>query len=198
MELDDFKNTWDDMSSQVTINPNFNLKKFDKMNKSKFHSRLYKIVLPEMIGTSICIGFAIYIGVHFSKLEPLSYQVVGMLTIILLGVLSVLSLMSILPLYKVANLNKSYAETLKDFAIKKRNFFKLQKLNLLLSFVLLVMVVLLSARLFGRNEITDSKYFFVFTFIFGFSFFLIFSKWVVKNYKKSIRTTEALLKELST
>lgn len=198
MELDDFKNTWDDLSMQVKINQDFNLQKFDKMNKSNYQSRLNKIVLPEMIGIIVCIGFAIYIGANLSKLEPILYRITAIFTMLLLCVLAVLSVMSFLPLYKVADLNKSYIETLKDFAIKKRNFFKLQKLNLLLSFVLLVMVVLLSTRLFGRNEITDSKYFFIFTFIFGFSFFLIFSRWVTKIYKKSIRTTEDLLKELST
>jgi hypothetical protein len=109
----------------------------------------------------------------------------------------VISLMSILPLYKVADLNKSYSETLMDFATKKISFRKLQKFNLLLSYLLLVAVILLSTRLFGRNEITDSKYFFVFTFSFAFSFFLIFTKWVIKNYKKSIRKTEDLLKELT-
>ncbi len=197
MELDDFKNTWDDLSNKVKVNQNFNLKQFEKMNKTKFQSSLNKILLPEIIGTIVCLGFALYIGYNFAKLETITYQIVGIVTILLLVMLSVISLMSVLPLYKGADINKSYSETLKDFAAKKMSFYKLQKLNLLLSYLLLVTVILLSTRLFGRNEITDSKYFFVFTFSFGFSFFLIFSKWVTKNYKKNIRKTEDLLKELS-
>ncbi|MEO6357639.1 MAG: hypothetical protein ABIO56_13480 [Ferruginibacter sp.] len=197
MELDDLKNTWNNLNNQVTLNQNFNIKQFDKMNKLKFQSSLNKILLPEIIGTIVCVGFAIYIGYHFEKLDTITYQIIGIVTILLLLILSVISLMSILPLYKVADLNKSYSETLMDFATKKISFRKLQKLNLLLSYLLLVAVILLSTRLFGRNEITDSKYFFVFTFSFAFSFFLIFTKWVIKNYKKSIRKTEDLLKELT-
>ena len=140
MELDDFKKTWGDMSSRVTINENFNPKKFDKMNKSKSQSILNRIILPEVLGTIVCIGSAIFIAINFSKLEPVAYQLIGILTILILIILSMLSLLSILPLFKVADLNKSYAETLKDFANKKRNFFKLQKCNLLLSYGLLVTV----------------------------------------------------------
>lgn len=197
MELDDFKNTWDNLNNSVEVNQNFDLKQFDKMNKTKFRSNLNKILLPEIVGMIFCIGFAIYIGYNFTKLETISYHIVGIITVLLLTLLSVISLMSVLPLYKVADFTKSYSETLNNFVTKKMNFYKLQKLNFLLSYLLLVAVIILSTRLFGRNEITDSKYFFVFTFVFGFSFFLIFSKWVANNYKKSIRKTEDLLKELS-
>lgn len=197
MELDDFKNTWNNMNHQVKLNPNFNLNKFDKMNQSNFQSRLKKILLPEILGSLVCIGSAVYIGINFSRLDSITFQFIGVFTILLLGVLSVISVMSILPLYKVADLNKSYSETLQNFADEKKNFFKLQKINLLLSYALLVAVILLSTRLFGRNEITDNKQFFVFAFILGWSFFLIFSKWVAKNYKKQIRAAEDLLKELS-
>lgn len=197
MELDDLKNTWESLSDKIKVNPNFNLKKFDKMNKSKIQSRMKKIIWPEILGSLVCVASIIYIGFNFSKLDSNTFQVVGIVTILLFAILSVSSLMSVLPLYKVADLNKSYAETLKDFATKKRNFCKWQRLNFYLNYLLFVTVIILSTRLFGRSEITDSKYFFIFTFTFGFSFFLIFSTWVTKIYKKSIRTAEDLLKELA-
>ena len=196
MELDDFKNTWDDISNKVKVNQSFNLKQFDKMNKTKFQSSLNKILFPEIFGAAFCIGFAIYIGYNFTKLETIAYQIVGIITILLFIILPVISLISILQLYKVADLNKPYSETLKDFAIGKMKFCKLQKLNLALCYLLVVAVILLVTRLFGRNEITDSKYFFVMTFGFGLSFLIIFSKWVAKHYNKRIRQTEDLLKEL--
>ena len=197
MELDDFKNTWDDLSTSVTINENFKSQKLDKMNKTTFQKIRRNIILPETIGSIACITFAICIGLMFENLVTTTYQIIGILTILVLVLLSVIGVMSILPLYKITNLNKPYFETLKDFAKKKINFCKLQTLNFRLSYILLVLTILLSSRLFGQNEITNSKYFFVFTFIFGFSFFLVVSKWVAKNYKKSIRHTEELLKDLS-
>ncbi|MEO6135965.1 MAG: hypothetical protein ABIP35_12475, partial [Ginsengibacter sp.] len=130
MELDDFKNTWNDLDHQVKLNPNFNLNKFDKMNQSNFQSRLKKILLPEILGSLVCIGSAVYIGINFSRLDSFTFQFIGVFTILLLVVLSVISVMSILPLYKIADLNKTYSETLQKFAEEKKNFFKLQKINL--------------------------------------------------------------------
>jgi hypothetical protein len=197
MELDDFKNTWDDLSTSVTINENFKPQKLDKMNKTTFQKIRNNIILPETIGSIACIAFAICIGVMFENLATTTYQIIGIATILVLVLLAVIGVMSILPLYRITNLNKTYSETIKEFASKKLNFCKLQTLNFRLSFLLLVLTILLSSRMFGQNEITNSKYFFIFTFIFGFSFFLVFTKWVAKNYKKSIRTTEELLKDLS-
>lgn len=196
MELDDYKNTWNELSTGVKVNQNFKLKQFDKMNKTTFQKIRNNIILPETFGSIVCIGFAIYIGFRFENLATTTFQIIGIVTILVLVLLSVIGLMSILPLYKIGNLNKPYSETLKDFASKKIFFCKLQTLNFRLSYLLLVLTILLSTRLFGQNEITDSKYFFVFAFIFGFSFFLVISKWVAKNYKKSIRHTEDLLKDL--
>ncbi|MFS8082676.1 MAG: hypothetical protein ACMG51_04425 [Ginsengibacter sp.] len=197
MELDDYKNTWDELSTRVKVNHNFKLKQFDKLNKNTFQKIRNNIILPETIGSIVCIGFAIYLGFKFENLTTTTFQIIGIVTILVLVLLSVIGLMSILPLYKIGTLNKPYSETLKDFANKKIIFCKLQTLNFRLSYLLLVLTILLSTRLFGQNEITESKYFFIFAFIFGFSFFLIFSKWVAKNYKKSIRHTEELLKDLS-
>ena len=197
MELDDYKNTWDDLSTGVKVNQNFKLKQFDKMNKTTFQKIRNNIILPETIGSIVCLAFAIYIGFRFDNLTTTTFKIIGIATILVLLILCAISLMSILPFYKIDNLNKTYSETLQDFAAKKINFCKLQTLNFRLSYILLVLTILLSSRLFGQNEITNSKYFFVFTFIFGFSFFLVVSKWVAKNYKKSIRHTEELLKDLS-
>lgn len=197
MELDDIKNTWDEMSTQVNQKQNLNLKIFDNMSKRKFHSHLNKIIVPEILGSAVCIGGAVFIGFNFYKLDTIAFQIVGVLAILLFVILCVLSLMSIQHLYKAGDINKPYADTLKKFAIEKIKFCKLQKLNLTLSYLLLVTVILLLTRLFGRNEITDSKYFWIFSFSIGYIFLVFFSKFVSKSYSKTIRETENLLNELS-
>ncbi len=197
MELDDFKSTWNDMSNRVNEKQKLNPKLFDKMNKRKFHSHLKKIVLPEILGSAVCIGSAVFIGFNFDKLDKTSFQIVGVVAVLLFLILPAISIMSIQQLYRGVEINKPYADALKEFAFQKIKFCKLQKLNLTLSYLLLVAVILLSTRLFGKNEITESKYFFVFAFTFGYSLFLLFSKWVFRSYNKTIRQTENLLKELS-
>lgn len=197
MELDDLKNTWNNMNDRVTEQQNIHLKNFDKMSQNKFHSSLKKIILPEILGSIVCIVCAVYIVYNFDKLDTITFQIVGVTAVLLLLILPVLSLMSIQQIYKVGDASRTYAETLKEFTVQKIKFCKLQKLNLTLSYLLLVMVILLSARLFGRNEITDSKYFWIFSMSFGYIFLVFFAKWVGKQYNNTIRETEDLLKELS-
>jgi hypothetical protein len=197
MELDDFKNTWDEISNRVKEKQNLNLKMFDKMNKSKFNSSLKKILLPEILGSIICIGFAIFLVFNFDKLDTVSFKIAGGIAILLFIFLPVISLLSIQRLYKSADINKSYADTLKDFAVQKINFCKLQKLNFTLSYLLLAMIILISTRLFGKNEATYSTYFFIISFGFGYIVLLSFSGWVFKKYNKTIRQTEDLLNELA-
>lgn len=197
MELDDFKNIWDEMGNRVKEKQNLNLKIFDKMNRTKFHSSLKKILLPELLGSIVCIGFAIFIVFNFDKLDTVSFKISGAIAVLLFILLPTISLLSIQQLYKSADINKSYADTLKDFAVQKIKFCKLQKLNFTLSYLLLVAVILISTRLFGKNEATDNSYFFIISFGFGYIVLLSFSKWVFKKYNKTIRQTEDLLNELA-
>jgi hypothetical protein len=197
MELDDFKSTWDEMTNQVNEKQNLNLKILDKMNKMKFHSSLKKIILPEILGSVVCISCAVFIGFNFDKLNTISFQIMGVVSILLLIILPAISLMSIQQLYKSGDINKSYVDTLKEFAVQKIKFWKLQKLNLTLSHLLLVTLILLFTKLFGRNKITESNYFFIFSVSFGYIVLVFFSKWVFRSYNKTIRQTEDLLNELA-
>ncbi len=129
MELDDFKNTWDEMSNHIKAKQHLNLKIFDDMSKRKFHSSLKKIILPEIFASVICIGCAVFIGLNLDKLNTIFFKIVGVISILLFVLLPAISLMSIQQLYKSADIHKSYADTLKDFAVQKIKFCKLQKLN---------------------------------------------------------------------
>ena len=197
MELDDLKNTWTEIDNRVKGKQNLTLKIFDKMSNRKFHSKLYKIILPEILGSLICISSAFFIGFNFDKLNGAIYQIIGAIGIIVFVMVTAISLLSLQNLNKVGDIGKPYADTLRDFATQKIKFCKLQKLNLRLSYLQLVSVVLLLPKFFEKIGITDNKYFYIFSFSFCFIFLLIFSKWVMKSYNKTIRLTEDLLKELT-
>jgi hypothetical protein len=197
MELDDLKNTWNEMDNQVKGSQNLTLKIFDKISNQKFHSKLYKIILPEISGGLICISSAFFIGFNFDKLDGPTYQIIGVIGILVFLMVTAISLLSLQNLKKVGDVGKPYVDTLKDFATQKIKFNRLQKLNLRVSYLQLVIVVLLLPKLFEKNGITDSKYFYIFSFSVCFIFLLIFSKLVMNSYNKTIRQAEDLLKELT-
>jgi uncharacterized membrane protein len=192
MELDDLKKSWCEASNQAKID----FKMIDQVTKSKYKSNLKKIIYPEIIGIIICILGAVYIGLHFDMLDTNFLKATGILTIVLLVlVLPLMSLISLMQFNSIEDLNKSYSETLKDFASQKIRFYKLLKINSMLSYLLLVAIVILFSKLFGENDITKNKYFWIFSFSFGYMFLLFYSKWVAKKYKNTLQQIEDLLNE---
>jgi hypothetical protein len=137
----------------------------------------------------------VFIGLNFGKLDTTFLKGVGILSILLLMTLSIVSVISIQQFNIVGDLNKTYAETLKQFMLKKMRFRKLQQINIVLCHLLLIAVIILLSKFFSGKDITDSKYFWTFSFSLSYVFLLLYSKWVSKNYNNTLMQTEALLKE---
>ena len=197
MELDDLKNSWSEINKQVNKQPHLNPQIIDQMTKNKYYSNLKRIAYPEIIGVVICIIGATFIAFNFIKLDTAFLQAVGIISMTLLMLLSAISLISLRQLNITADLTKSYAETLKDFLAQKLRFHKFQKINVTLSYLLLVTIIILLSKFFNGKDITNSKYFWTFSFSFGYIFLLFYSKWVSKYYDNTLRKTEDLLKELA-
>lgn len=196
MELHDLKNSWEAVNNQVQKQQNLTTKMIDQMTQTKYDSKLKKIAYPEITGIIICLIGASFIGINFYKLNTTFLQGAGIVSILLLLMLSVISLVRIRQLNMTKDINKPYAETLREFAIKKIRFHKFQKLNIILSYLLLVTIIILMSKFFNGKDITNSKYFWIFSFSFGYIFLLFYSKWVLKYYAKTLRQAEELLKEL--
>jgi hypothetical protein len=195
MELDDLKNTWDAISSQVKEQNHLSPEIIDQMTQKKYYYHIKKIAFPEIIGSIICLTGAFFIGVKFYKLDTAFFQGVGVLSILLLLALSIISWFS-LRQFNIIDVNKPYAETVKIFASRKLTFFKLQKVNVILSYLLLVTIIILMAKLFNGRDITDSKYFWIYSFSVGYLLLMFYSKRVSKYYAKTVRQAEELLQEL--
>ena len=195
MELDDFKNSWNTQKDKST-QPNLTSKLIDQMTQKKYHSKINRIAYPEIIGTLICLLAAIYIGINFYKLDTAFLKGTGIVSILVLLILSVISMLSLRQLKMGKDFNRPHAETLKIFATQKLAFYKLQKINVTLSYLLLVTIIILLSKFYSGTDITNSKYFWTFSFAFGYIFLLFFSKYVTRFYKNTLRKTEELLHEL--
>ncbi|MFE3868751.1 hypothetical protein ACFX5E_11785 [Flavobacterium sp. LS2P90] len=194
MELDELKNTWDNANNP--IDQNLTPKMIDQMIQKKYHAKIKKIAYPEIIGVIICLISAFFIGLNFYKLDTAFLQGAAILSILLLVILSLISLISLRQLNIPEDINMPYAATLKIFATQKLQFYKLQKTNVILSYVLLVSIIILLSKFFNRKDITETKYFWTYSFSFGYLFLLFYSKWVAKYYKKTVQKSEELLQEL--
>ncbi|MEJ7626863.1 MAG: hypothetical protein WKF35_08370 [Ferruginibacter sp.] len=197
MELDQLKHSWEQLSMEISKKEHLSRERIDHMIQNNYRSNMNKIVYPERIGIIICLTAAGYIATTFSRLDTIYLKGAGILTVVLLLALSVISFISIRRFRSPIYINKKYSETLKDFANSKLLFHKLQKINVLLSYVLLVTSIILLSKYVGNKDITGITNFWLFSFSFGYVFLLFFSRWVLKYYNKSLKQTEELLLEIA-
>lgn len=197
MELDDFKNTWKQKGEALSQGENINIDSLENTGKD-YRSKLKKIIVYELLGILVCLGSTAFIGWHFTQLDSMYLQGIGILAMILLILLPVVSLLSTAPFHQQADINQPYATTLKTFAAQKIRFIKLQKVNVTLSYLLLVTLIILLTKLFNGKDLTDSKTFWLFSFSLGYIFLLVYSRWVMKYYHQLLQQAEGLLQELAT
>jgi len=196
MELDDLKNSWHDLNSQLQKRPSFSTEMIDQITRKKYYTTIKQIAYPEIAGVIICLISVIFLILNFSKLDTPFLEGTGILSALLLLTLPVLSLTSLWQLKLTGDVDKPYTETLRKFAIQKIRFYKLQRFNITLSYLLLVTILILMSKLFGGKDISDNKYFWILSFPIGYLFLSFYSKWVWKYYKKTLQQSEELLKEL--
>jgi hypothetical protein len=181
----------------MTEQQNLNTATLEKIRDKNYRSKLKKITMPEIAGGIVCLAAAAFVGFNFTKLDTNLLQAAGVLSVLLLLLLPVISALSTWKLSKVSDANKPYAETLKLFAVQKLRFIKLQKLNVTLSYLLLVTIIVLFSKLVSGKDIFDNKYYWLFSFTIGFILLLFYSRWVEKYYRKSLQQAEELLKDLA-
>ena len=196
MELDELKRTWDNTNNPAEQQQHLTTKMIAQMTQKKYNSKIKKIAYPEIVGIIICLISALFIGINFYKLDTTFLQGVGIVSILLLVTLSILSILSLRQLTIPEDVNRPYAATLKIFATQKLQFFKLQKINVVLSYLLLVSILILMSKFFDGRDITCIKYFWIYSFSFGYLFLLFYSKWVAKYYKKTVKQSKELLQDL--
>jgi hypothetical protein len=198
MELDDFKNAWQDLNSQTNERTTLNIKIIDEMTRNKYNSGINRIVYSEFIGTVGCLASAVFISSHFDRLNTVFFRCTGVVAILSLVLLSLVSILSIRQLRIKKDVSKTYLETVRVFAVQKMRFLKFQRINFLLCCLLLVNAIILAPMLFDGKDITGDKYFWIFLYsiCFGYIFLLLFSRWVFRKYNKALRQTQDLLKDV--
>ena len=196
MELDDLKCDWEKLNNHSEQQEKLTLQNIDQMKTNKYYSKISKITYPELAGGLVCLLAAGAIIVEFNRLDTAFFRLTGITTILILTTLPVISLISLKKFYFTNDLSKPYATALKQFALQNIRFQKFQQVNIFLCYLLLVVTIVLLGKFFNGKDITENKYFWTFSFSFGFIFLLFFSRWVTKHYKSSLMQAGELLKEL--
>jgi len=195
MELEEMKSNWDEMSKRIEKQEILNNHLIEKMTHQKYKSKLEKIGNSEYIGILTCYLAATYLIINFTKIEEFIFQLLCIITILLLFTLPIISLKSLRGMKNISIHTAKYSETIKTFMHRKMKFYKLQRINMILAFLLLIILLPVLASIYGKdiNSITNFWTIIVPVFI---AFFASFSFITWRYYSKILKNLEKELRDL--
>ena len=195
MELDEMKSLWADLSLHVERQDKIQKELLIQITKQKFRSKLNGIRIPELIGSLICVFYAMYFLSNFSEFELWYNQILALISILILIALPVASLSAIQNMRSLHLDSEAPATLLQKFTKNKIRFLKLQRYGIFFGAVLMFTILPPYAELSGSESVSDPLFWIIFIPI-GPVFMFLLSRWVLKKYKGVIDSSEAILKEL--
>lgn len=196
MELEEMKSIWGELSGKVENQEKIKKEELMKMTRVRYKKKIGKIALAEVLGSVICFAFAIYWIVKFPDLENPVNQVMMIFNILLVIILPVFSLKSIWQLNQL-DLGISHpSEVVNKFIRDEKRFWIVQKAGLFLSCILLITILPPLAELGGNPSVMTEPWFWWAYVLFGFLFFVFFTRMVIGHYKGTLKKSEDILREL--
>ncbi|EOZ99217.1 hypothetical protein A33Q_0595 [Indibacter alkaliphilus LW1] len=198
MELEEMKNTWQEMSKRLEKQEILTNRLIENITKEKYKSKFSKLMTYELIGALICFSSAVFIAINFEKLETWYLMSFGLITIISLLVLPLLTLSKLNSLKKLNIAISSHAEVLIEFHKAKKAILDNQKVTLYLSILLAAIILPVTSKIFKDNDLFHAEHitnlWLYIPVLFVFLFFL--SRWVFKGYKSATNSAEQVLNEI--
>jgi hypothetical protein len=196
MELEEMQSAWNNLSNRVEKQDARTNKIMEQLTQQNYQSKLNRIGYPEFIGTLVCYAGAAYVSVHLPNIEGAFMQVLAALSIGLLLLLPILSLASMRAMKSVRISTSTYLETINTFGRQKIRFQKLQKINVCLGLVLMLLALPVLAAIQGK-DLSQIPYFWTLVFpLFGLMM-IAFAFWVLKAYNKTLHALENQLADIN-
>jgi len=199
MEIDEMKTVWAEIGGQLEKQKKLTDKMIMMMTQEQYRKKWNKIAYPEIFGTIICFGMAIFILINIEKLETWYNVLFGISSAIIMLVLPIISLRSIKKMSSINFYKNSYKDTLITYAKGKKQFQSLQKIAYYLGFALIFFILPVTTKIMNGKDIfigaENSWPLFIFIPL-AIIFFVFFTKWVKKCYGKNINEAENILKDL--
>lgn len=194
MELEELKAGWEKVSDQIDRQLHVNTKLIHKMTQQQYRSRLSHIAYPELLGSLFLLLMAGALLWNFDRLNTALLRIFGGLSAMLLLAMPVISLQSLRGLSLADVGVASYAETVREFAIRKRRFIRLQRLNKALATPFLIVITPTIVRLLDNKDVTREPNFWLIAIPVSLIVQFLLSRWAIRCYNRSMKQAEALIK----
>lgn len=195
MELEEMKTLWGEMSAEIDKQKKLTDSLIIKMTRLNYRNKISKILVPELLGSLVCVGFFIYIMINIQKLNTWYLMAFGLTGAFILLILPVLSIRAIYTMKSVKISADNYKQSLFKYSKGKLQFVFVQKLSFYLGGILLVVILPVMGMLMkGKNLFHETKLWV--WYLVAAPLFYIISRWVYKSYMKMTADAENILKEL--
>ena len=196
MELDEMKTLWADVSLRVEKQDKIQKELLIEITKKKFRKKLNTVRISEILGSLVCIGYAMYLLSHFSEFELWYNQIFALISIFIMIALPTASLTAIKGMRNVRIDSETPSTILNTFIKNKIRFEKVHRYGMIAGGVVMITILPPLAELRGSLAKISSPMFWVIYIPVCLVLMIFLSRWVLKKYKGVIDSSEKMLKEL--
>lgn len=196
MELEEMKSLWSDLSLQVDKQDKIQKELLMEITKQKFRRKLDSVRIPEILGSLVCVGYAMYFLARFGDFELWYNQIFALLNIFIMIALPAASLSAIKGMRSLRLDSESQVSILDKFAKSKIRFWKVQRYGMVFGGVIMITILPPLAELNGSIEKISNPMFWVIFIPAGLLFMYLLSRYAYKKYKGAIDSSEKMLREI--
>ncbi|MEB2775148.1 hypothetical protein SYJ56_07505 [Algoriphagus sp. D3-2-R+10] len=196
MELEEMKSLWADLSLQVEKQDKIQKELLMEITKQKFRKKLNTIRISEILGSLVCVGYAVYLLSHFSEFELWYNQIFALISIFIMIALPTASLTAIKGMRNVRIDSETPSTILNTFIKNKIRFEKVHQYGMISGGIVMITILPPLAELSGSLAKILNPVFWMIYIPVGLVFMYFFSRWGLKKYKGVIDSSEKMLREL--
>jgi len=152
MELDDMRNAWLELSTQVEKQKQLTDKLIITMTHERYKNKLSSIRIPELLSSFVCFGFAALLLAYFTRYDSPLLIAFAIFSIGYFLIMPVLSLRSIRHLQNLDITHQNHKQVLMDYAIRKRHLLNVQKISRYLALVLIITTLPLMLKIMAPEK----------------------------------------------
>lgn len=195
MELEEMKDLWNEMSKKVEEQQLLNDKIILEMTELKYREKINKLFFWESMATAFNLAAALLIIIFFWKLDTTFLQISGVILIIGFGLSPFLSLRKIQQMKHIDIINNNYQETLIAYAKRKKEFFNIQKLYLILAVPVMIFGLPVYVKMVYNYYLDISLGLWIGYVLFIIVFLFFIGKVIGKTYGGLSNSVEEILRE---
>jgi hypothetical protein len=198
MDLEELQLAWTQMDKELKTQKKLTESIIMEMTRTRYKNKFKKISSYEKVGAVVCFGAALYILLHFNKLDTWYLQACGVATLAILIALPILVLSSLKKIQNLDILKGTYKENLIKYTKLRSRLLGLQQIGIALSLFMMFLIIPITLKIVKDKDLflipLNPQKWIAFSIVFV--VMLFFCRWGYRSYRKITDSAALLLEDL--